>query len=230
MALSLTYHGHATLSFVADGTHIVVDPFFAPSNPAAKTQVAAVQADYILQTHAHGDHITDTVALARRTGAQVICVPEVAGWLQKQGVQNMHGMNTGGARSFPFGRVKMVVAHHSSGLPDGSYGGNPVGFVVHFNEGIDVYMAGDTSLTYDMRLIGDAGGVDVAFLPIGDNFTMGPDDALQAAQWVQAKCVIPVHYNTWPVIAADAAAFADKLRRGAEIDCTVMQPGDTIEL
>lgn len=230
MPLSLTYHGHATLSFVADGAHIVVDPFFAPNNPKATVQVSAVQADYILQTHGHGDHITDTAALAKRTGAQVICVPEIAGWLHKQGVQNTHGMNTGGARSFSFGRVKMVVAHHSSGLPDGTYGGNPIGFLVHFNDGIDVYIAGDTALTYDMRLIGDAGGVDVAILPIGDNFTMGLDDALVAAQWVQAKRVIPVHYNTWPVIAADAAAFADRLRRAAEIDCTVMQPGETIEL
>lgn len=230
MALSLTYFGHATFSILADGIHIVVDPYFAPANPAATARVADVQADFILQTHGHGDHIHDTAALAKRTGAQVICVPEIAGWLHKQGISNTHGMNTGGARSFPFGRVKMTVAHHSSGLPDGSYGGNPIGFLIHFNEGLDLYIAGDTALTYDMKLIGEAGGVDVALLPIGDNFTMGPDDALLAAQWVQAKRVIPSHYNTWPVIAADADAFADKLRRVAEIDCTVMKPGDTVEL
>ncbi len=230
MSLHLTYYGHATCAFTLDGIHVVVDPFFAPGNPATSVRVDAVAADFILQTHGHGDHIADTAALAQRTGATVICVPEIAGWLKKKGVETTHGMNTGGAHSFPFGRVKMVVAHHSSGLPDGSYGGNPIGFVVNFNSGHDVYIAGDTALTYDMRLIGESGGVDLALLPIGDNFTMGREDAVIAAQWVQAKHVVPVHYNTWPVIAQDGAAFAERLRRVAEIDCTVMQPGDTLAL
>ncbi len=230
MALSLTYYGHATVQFAVEGVHVVVDPFFAPNNPVSPVRGDAVAADYILQTHGHNDHIADTAALAKRTGAQVICVPEVARWLGTQGVKKTHGMNTGGAHSFAFGRVKMVVAHHSSGLPDGSYGGNPVGFLVHFNEGLDVYIAGDTSLTYDMKLIGERGGVDLALLPIGDNFTMGPDDALLAAQWVQAKRVVPVHYNTWPVIEADAQGFADRLRRAAEIDCCVMKPGEVLEI
>ncbi len=230
MSLALTYHGHATCTFTIDGVHVVVDPFFAPGNPATSVRVDSVPADFILQTHGHGDHIADTVALAQRTGATVICVPEIAAWLKKKGVETTHGMNTGGAHSFAFGRVKMVVAHHSSGLPDGSYGGNPIGFVVNFNSGHDVYIAGDTALTYDMRMIGDAGGVDLALLPIGDNYTMGPEDAVMAAQWVQAKHVVPVHYNTWPLIAQDGAAFAERLRRVAEIDCTVMQPGDTFEL
>jgi L-ascorbate metabolism protein UlaG (beta-lactamase superfamily) len=139
-------------------------------------------------------------------------------------------MNTGGAYTFPFGRLKMVVAHHSSALPDGANGGNPCGMVFQFNDGNDVYFAGDTSLTYDMKLIGEAGGVDLALLPIGDNFTMGPDDAVRAAQFVQAKRVIPIHYNTFPPIRQDAAAFAEKLRAVAEIDCTVLQPGETFTL
>ena len=230
MSLQLTYHGHATCAFAIDGIHVVVDPFFAPDNPATSVRPGDVAADFILQTHGHGDHIADTVALAQRTGATVICVPEIARWLKKKGIENVHGMNTGGAHSFPFGRGKMVIAHHSSGLPDGSYGGNPVGFVVNFNSGHDVYIAGDTALTYDMRQIGDAGGVDLALLPIGDNYTMGPEDAVTAAQWVQAKHVVPVHYNTWSLIAQDGAAFAERLRRVAEIDCTVMQPCDTFEL
>jgi L-ascorbate metabolism protein UlaG (beta-lactamase superfamily) len=230
MSLQLIYYGHATCAFELDGSRIVVDPFFAPNNPATNVRANDVAADFILQTHGHGDHIADTVALAQRTGATVICVPEIAGWLKNKGVAKTHGMNTGGAYSFPFGRVSMVVAHHSSGLPDGSYGGNPVGFVVHFNSGHDIYIAGDTALTYDMRLIGESGGVDLALLPIGDNYTMGPEDAITAAQWVQAKRVVPVHYNTWPLVAQDGAAFAERLRRVAEIDCTVMQPGDTFEL
>jgi L-ascorbate metabolism protein UlaG (beta-lactamase superfamily) len=139
-------------------------------------------------------------------------------------------MHIGGAFTFPFGRVKMTIAHHGSGLPDGSYGGNPGGFLVQFNDGHDVYFAGDTALTYDMQLIGEAGGVDLALLPIGDNYTMGPDDAVTAAQFVQAKRVIPVHYNTWGVIAQDPHAFAAKLLRSAEIDCTVLQPGDEFVL
>ena len=123
-------------------------------------------------------------------------------------------MNMGGAYTFPFGRLKMTIAHHSSGLPDGSNGGNPCGLLIHFNDGHDVYFAGDTALTYDMKLIGEAGGVDLALLPIGDNFTMGPDDAVQAAQFVKAKHVIPIHYNTFPVIEQDAQCLCRHTARG----------------
>lgn len=230
MSLTLTYYGHSTFTIDADGVNIVLDPFFAPNNPLAPVGAEGIQADFILQTHGHVDHIADTVSIAKRTGAQVICNFEIAGWLQNQGVSNVHSMHIGGAFSFPFGRVKMTIAHHGSGLPDGSYGGNPGGFLVHFNDGRDVYFAGDTALTYDMRLIGEAGGVDLALLPIGDNYTMGPGDAVTAAQFVQAKHVIPVHYNTWGLIAQDPHAFAAELLRTAEIDCTVLQPGDTFVL
>lgn len=230
MSLTLTYYGHSTFTVHADGVNIVLDPFFAPNNPLAPVGSEGIQADFILQTHGHVDHIADTVSIAKRTGALVICNFEIAGWLQNQGVSNVHSMHIGGAFTFPFGRVKMTIAHHGSGLPDGSYGGNPGGFLVQFNDGHDVYFAGDTALTYDLRLIGEAGGVDLALLPIGDNYTMGPDDAVTAAQFVQAKRVIPVHYNTWGVIAQDPHAFAAKLLRSAEIDCTVLQPGDEFVL
>lgn len=230
MTLRITWYGHATLGIESEGKTVIVDPYFAPHNPASPVRADEVHADYILQTHGHGDHIEDTAALAKRTGALVIAVPEICGWLRAQGVKNTHGMNTGGAWNAPFGRVKMTIAHHSSGLPDGSYGGNPVGFLVHFNSGQDIYIAGDTALTYDMRLIGDAGGVDLAFLPIGDNFTMGPDDAIVAAQWVQAKHVIPVHCNTWQVIGQDCDLFTSRLRRVAEIDCSVLTPGEVFTL
>jgi L-ascorbate metabolism protein UlaG (beta-lactamase superfamily) len=230
MSLTLTYYGHSTFTVNADGVNIVLDPFFAPNNPLAPAGAEGIQADFILQTHGHVDHIADTVSIVRRTGALVICNFEIADWLQNQGVTNVHSMHIGGAFTFPFGRVKMTIAHHGSGLPDGSYGGNPAGFLVHFNDGHDVYFAGDTALTYDMRLIGEAGGVDLALLPIGDNYTMGPGDAVTAAQFVQAKRVIPVHYNTWGVIAQDPHAFAARLLHTAEIDCTVLQPGEKFVL
>ncbi|RME62378.1 MAG: metal-dependent hydrolase, partial [Caldilineae bacterium] len=196
--------------------------------PVAPAGVTAenVEADYVIVTHGHFDHIADAVAIAKRTGATVISNFEVGNWLMGQGVEKVHQMHIGGGYHFPFGRVKLTIAHHGSGLPDGSYGGNPAGVLINFNDGVDVYFAGDTALTYDMRLIGEAGGVDVAALPIGDNFTMGPDDAVIAAQFVKAKRVIPIHYNTFPPIQQDPEAFAQKLADEG-IECEIMQPGDT---
>lgn len=230
MTLRFTYYGHSTFAIDADGVKLVIDPFLAPNNPLAPATANDVAADFILLTHGHGDHTADAVALAKRTGAMVISNFEIVTWLQGQGVANGHGMNTGGAYTFPFGRVKLTIAHHSSTMPDGSPGGNPNGFLINFNDGNDVYIAGDTALTYDMKLIGEAGGVDLAILPIGDNFTMGPDDAVLAAQFVQAKRVIPEHYNTFPPIKQDTNAFAEKLRRVAEIECTVLAPGEEFTL
>ena len=227
MTLKITWYGHSTFGIDADGVQIVVDPFLKPNNPVAPVSADQLTADFILVTHGHGDHTVDLVALAKRTNAQVISNFEIATWLGGHGVKKAHGMNTGGAYTFPFGRVKLTIAHHSSVLPDGVYAGNPYGFLINFNEGQDLYIAGDTALTYDMKLIGDVGGVDLAILPIGDNFTMGPDDAIVAAQWVKAKHVIPCHYNTFPVVAVDAAAFARKLNREAGIDCTVLGVGES---
>jgi L-ascorbate metabolism protein UlaG (beta-lactamase superfamily) len=228
MSLTIKYYGHATLTINTDGVRIIVDPFLAPHNPLAPVGHTAIVTDFILQTHGHGDHIADTVAIAKRTGAQVICNFEISNWLQAQGVSNVHPMHIGGAHTFKFGRAKMTIAHHGSGLPDGSYGGNPAGFLINFNDGHDVYISGDTALTYDMKLIGEAGGVDLAILCIGDNFTMGPEDAVLAAQFIQTKHVIPVHYKTWPVIDVDPQAFARKLRRIAGIECSVLAPGEEI--
>ena len=226
MALTITWLGHSTFSIDADGVKLVVDPFLKPHNPVAPVTADEVAADFILLTHGHGDHVADAVALAKRTGALVICNFEIANWLGTHGVASTAGMNTGGAGTFPFGRVKLTIAHHSSSLPDGAYAGNPYGFLINFNDGHDLYIAGDTALTYDMKLIGDVGGVDLAILPIGDFFTMGPSDAVIAAQWVKAKHVIPCHYNTFPPIAVDAAAFAKDLASEAGIDCTILAVGE----
>jgi L-ascorbate metabolism protein UlaG (beta-lactamase superfamily) len=225
MSIQLKYYGHSTFSIQADGTNLVIDPFFAPNNPLASVSADEVEADYILVTHGHGDHVADLQGLAKRTGATPISNFEIATWLGEAGIDDAHGMQMGGGYNFPFGRVKMTIAHHGSMLPDGSNGGNPAGFVIDFTSGKRMYIAGDTALTYDMRLIGESGGVDLAILPIGDNFTMGPDDAITAAQFVQAKHVIPCHYNTFPLIEQDADAFAAKLKEKAGIDCTVLTPG-----
>jgi L-ascorbate metabolism protein UlaG (beta-lactamase superfamily) len=230
MTVTIRFYGHATFTVDADGTRLVVDPYFAPDNPAAPAEATAdtIEADFILVTHGHGDHISHAATIAKRTGSTVIANFEVAGWLEGQGVENVHAMHVGGGFNYPFGRVKLTVAHHGSQLPDGSYGGDPVGFLIHFNDGSDVYFAGDTGLLYDMKLIGEAGGVDVAVLPIGDNFTMGPADAVKAAQFVKAKRVIPFHYNTWPPIEQDPEAFAQALASAGDIECHILQPGDEV--
>lgn len=235
MALTVTWHGHATWSFDIDGTQIVVDPFLKPNNPSATLSVidltgAGSSPQFILVTHGHGDHTADLLELAKQSNALVVCNFEIGEWLNAQGVSSVHTMNHGGAYTFPFGRVKMTIAHHSSVLPDGTYAGNPGGFLINFNDGHDVYIAGDTALTYDMRLIGEVGGVDLAILPVGDNYTMGPDDAIIAAQFVKAKHVLPAHYNTFPWIAIDVEQFARRLERETGIDCTVLTVGESLVL
>ncbi len=220
MSISITWHGHATFSLNISGTNVVVDPFFAGNNPSAKTSVDSVNADFILQTHGHGDHIADTVGLAKRTGAMVIANFEICNWINAKGHDKAHAMNTGGGYDFPFGRVKMTAALHSSGLPDGSYGGDPGGFLVTADNKT-IYIAGDTALFSDMALIGRA-GIDLAILPIGDNFTMGPDDAVLALDYLKPKAVIPCHYNTWPPIAVDVQAWADRVRQETAVTPIVL--------
>lgn len=205
MTVHITWHGHATLSLDIEGVRLVVDPFFAPRNPAARQTVDEIEADYVLITHGHGDHVADAVALLRRTDATAIVKPEIGNWLEAQGVANTHGMNAGGRFAFPFGRLTMTVAFHSSGLPDGSYGGEPGGFLIE-GGGRRLYIAGDTAVFSDMTLIG-RGGLDLAVLPIGNNFTMGPEDSLMALEYLKPKAVMPYHYNTWPRIAVDADAW-----------------------
>jgi L-ascorbate metabolism protein UlaG (beta-lactamase superfamily) len=218
MTLTLTFHGHSCFSLEADDTALLFDPFLT-DNPVAQTAADDVRADYILVSHGHFDHVPDVAAIAQRTGATVIGTLEVVSWLSNQGVEHGHGMQPGGAFKFPFGRVKLTIAHHGSVLPDGSYGGVAVGFMVDFG-GKRVYYTGDTALTYDMKLYGEE-GIDVLILPIGDNYTMGPEDALRCVEFVQPEMVVPIHYDTWPPISQDVQAFAQAVEAKTGARCVV---------
>lgn len=210
MSVSIILHGHSTFSIDVNGTKLVIDPFF-DGNPAAKTKTADVAADYVLVTHGHWDHIADALPIAKRTGAQIICNADIGGWFGRQEFKNVHPQHLGGGYQHPFGHVKFTVALHGSGLPDGSYGGMPAGFLLTLN-GKKIYIAGDTAVYSDMSLIGRA-GLDVAILPIGDNFTMGPDDALLALEFLKPKVVIPCHFNTWPLIEVDVEEWMERVRK-----------------
>ncbi len=227
MAVMFTFHGHACFSLESDGTTLLFDPFIT-GNPAAKVTPDDLAADYILISHGHFDHLPDAVAIAQRTGATVIGTFEVASWIGNQGVEKVHGMQPGGSFKFPFGRVKLTIAHHGSMLPDGSYGGVATGVIVDFG-GKRIYYTGDTALTYDMKLYGEE-GIDALILPIGDNYTMGPDDALRCIKLVEPKVVVPIHYNTWPPIAQDAAAFAEAVNTGTGARCLVVDVEESIAL
>lgn len=218
MQLTYTFHGHACFSLQSDDTALLFDPFLS-DNPVAKIKADEVAADYILVSHGHFDHMPDAVGIARRTGATVISNFEIAGWMSKQGVVSAHGMQPGGAYTFPFGRVKQTIAHHGSALPDGSNGGVATGFIVDI-AGRRVYYTGDTALFLDMQLYGEE-GIDVLVLPIGDNFTMGPDDALRCVKFIKPKVVIPLHYDTWPPIAQDSVAFARRIEVETGAHCFV---------
>lgn len=223
----IVWHGHLTFSIQHNGVTLLIDPFF-DGNPAAKISKDDVKPDFILVSHGHGDHVGDAEYIAKKTGATVISNFEIVTWLQGKGVEKAHPLHIGGGANFPFGRVKMTIAHHGSGLPDGSYGGNPGGFLITFNDGKKVYFAGDTALTYDMTLLADE-NVDVAILPIGDNFTMGIDDAVKAVKFIQPKVVIPAHYNTWPLIEADPNEFKRRVESETDTKCVVLDVEGTYE-
>jgi len=204
--MKLTYYGHACFAVELGGKTLLFDPFITPNEMAKSIDIDQVPAHFILLSHGHADHVADAVAIAKRTGAQVIAAFEVAQWLGGQGLENVHAMNHGGAYSFDFVRVKMVSAIHSSVLPDGTYGGNPAGFVVTGPEG-GFYYSGDTALTLDMKLIAEEfTDLKFAVLPIGDNFTMGAAEAGKAAQFSGCPAVVGVHYDTFPPIKIDHAA------------------------
>jgi L-ascorbate metabolism protein UlaG (beta-lactamase superfamily) len=194
--MKITYYGQSCVEIEAAGKKLLFDPFIMSNPMAQHIDPATIKPDYILLSHGHGDHVADVIAIEKSSGAKVICIAEIAGWLGKQGIE-AHGMNIGGGYNFDFGRVKMVNAIHSSSMPDGSYGGNPAGFVI-YSEGKVIYFAGDTALTYDMKLLADE-NLDWSILPIGDNYTMGVNDAIKACDFVNCPNVIGVHYDTFPV-------------------------------
>ena len=199
--MQFTFYGHSCFAVEVAGKKLLFDPFIS-GNPLAKdVDINAIEADYILVSHGHGDHVADLVSIAKRTGATIIAVYEVAEWAQKQGCEKTHGMNFG-SFYFEFGEVRMVPAAHSSGLPDGSYGGNPGGFVVKTKEG-SFYYTGDTCLTMDMQLIHRYAKLDLAIMPIGGNFTMNAEDAVMAAEFVQCRKIIGVHFDSFPPIKID---------------------------
>lgn len=223
--IKYTYYGHASF-LLDDGTSKVLTDPFLTGNPLAAIQADEVECDYILLTHAHGDHLGDAPAIAKRTGAMVLGIPEVLDvCLQAEGDIKTHGMNIGGSIKLPFGKVRMTMALHSSGVA----GGIACGYVIQIG-GINVYFAGDTALFSDMKLIGQKDPLDYAVLPIGDNYTMGLEDAALAAQWLNTKNVIPIHYNTWPVIAQEAGRYKEVTEGMTRAAVHIVEPGGTLEL
>lgn len=203
--MKLTYYGHSCFQVVINGKKILFDPFITYNELAKDIDVNSIEADYIFISHGHADHIADAVSIAKRTGATVVAAWEIHEWLNKQGVEKTHPMNTGGKWKFDFGTVKCVVAQHSSGLPDGSYGGNPMGFLFTTSEK-NFYYSGDTALTLDMQLIPSWAELDFAVLPIGDNFTMDVDDSIRCAEFIQCDTIVGVHYNTFGFIQIDTGS------------------------
>lgn len=225
--MKYTYYGQSCFSLETEGTKLLFDPFIS-YNPLAKDiDMAKIEADYILVSHAHGDHIADLIPLAKQTNAKVIAIVEITDWLQKQGLSNVHAMNYGKYK-FDFGTVRMVWAAHSAALPDGNYGGNPAGFVLELANK-QVYFAGDTGLTLEMKLLADLYRLNYAIFPIGGNYTMDVDDAVIASDYVKCDKIIGVHYNTFPVIEIDPAAAVESFKRAQK---TLLLPaiGETIEL
>ena len=228
MTTKFTWYGHAASELEVDGHKLVIDPFLS-DNPAASISAKDVQADFILVSHGHGDHVSDVIPIAKRTKAMVISNFEIVTWCQQQGLENVHPQHIGGGYTYPFGYLKLTLALHGSALPDGSDGGNPCGFLLTTKDGKKVYLAQDTGLFGDMRLIGEE-GIDLAVLPIGDNFTMGPDDALRAVKLIQPKVVIPIHYNTWELISQDPNSWAERVRGATDTQVVVLKPGESYSL
>ncbi len=223
--MKVTYYGHACFSAQVANKHLLFDPFIAGNELANTVDAKKVPADYILVSHGHMDHMADVADIAKRTGATIISNYEITVWFGKQGLDKTHPLNHGGGYRFDFGRVKFVNAIHSSSLPDGTYAGNPGGFVVESSEG-SFYYAGDTALTMDMKLIGESTRLTFAALPIGDNFTMDVEDAIRAADFVRCREVLGLHYNTFPPIKIESEAAIASFK-AAKKTLHLLSPGES---
>jgi L-ascorbate metabolism protein UlaG (beta-lactamase superfamily) len=227
MSIKITWHSHACLLIKTDKAKILIDPFIT-GNPLASVKVKDIKADYIFVSHGHADHLGDTVEIAKNNKATVIANPEISSWLQKKGVQNVQDIQIGGTAKFSWGNVKMTSATHSSSLPDGSYGGNPGGFLFYIDDK-KIYHACDTGLFKDMTLIGDE-KIDLAYLPIGDLYTMGIDDSIKAVNFIEPKKVVPIHYNTFDLIKQSPKDWEEKIKKYTDAEPLAIKPGETIIL
>jgi len=228
--MKLTYYGHSCFSVEVNDLHLLFDPFITGNPAASHIDISKIKADYILISHGHQDHVLDVEAIAKNTGAKLISNYEIISWFADKGLQNGHGMNLGGEFHFDFGTVKYVNAVHSSTMPDGKSGGNAGGFVITpTSSRPSFYYAGDTALTYDMKLIGETEEIDFALLPIGDNFTMGAKDAVRCAEMVGTHTIIGLHYNTFEPIKIDLTKTRQLFD---ETGKTLLLPaiGETIEV
>jgi len=225
--MKLIFHGHSNIEINTGNYAIFVDPFISGNPSCDITKEDVKKCDYIILTHGHGDHYGDTDFLANKFGATVLATFELAVYAEKKG-HNTHQLNLGGGFNFPFGRVKLTQAHHSSSTPDGNYAGDPAGVLI-YAEGKTIYHAGDTSLFEDMKIIGETNKINYALLPIGDNYTMGIDDAVKASVYLRAENIIPIHFDTFDLIKADVEEFSRKIESIGK-KCIIMKSGDGIDI
>jgi L-ascorbate metabolism protein UlaG (beta-lactamase superfamily) len=225
----VTYQGHSCFEIEHDQHHLIIDPFLT-HNPVATIAASDIHAEYVLVSHGHSDHWGDSESIARANDATIIGCFELAAFARRKGLKT-HALHIGGGHSFPFGRVQLTVAHHGTGGDESGlvYLGQPAGFLLNLGA-YTLYHAGDTALTYDMKLLGEFHKVDLAMLPIGDNFTMGMEDAVRATVFVNPRRVVPMHYNTFDLIAADPQEFARRVRHDTQSEPVVLAVGETLAL
>lgn len=227
MTIKITWFGHAFFSIETNKTKILIDPFIE-GNKLCPISVRDAQADFICVTHGHGDHVGETLEISKKYGSAIISNPEICSWLEKKGAKKIHAMQIGGSFQFPWGKLKMTLALHSSPMPDGSYGGNPAGLIFSI-DGKKIYHAGDTGLFGDMKFIGDE-KIDMAMLPIGDNYTMGPEDAIKALSLIKPANVIPMHFNTFDIIKQNPVHWIEKINKSKISNAIQLSPGESFNL